>query len=413
MANQIEVKVPDLGDFKNIPVIEVLDQRRLIERLLPEWSAVRNRPQRNAYHRYTVDRHLLEAVARAAGLVRSVARPDLLLLGALFHDIGKGFPGDHSESGRVAAEKIARRMGFPPADVEVLGRLVALHLLLPDTATRRDLDDPTTIEAVARSAGDRTTLELLGALAEADGLATGSAAWGPWKAELVATLVERVLRQLAGEAAPQRGAGLPTAQQRALMAGGRLAVRSEGTTVTVVAPDRHALLAAVTGTLELHRMGIRRAVVLPGEDGMALEIFEVEMVSGSTPDWALVERDLGAVLDGRLLLEARLESLQSAYARGRRAAAPGPARVRILVDNDASATATVLEVRAPDDNGLLHRLTLAIATAGLDVVSAQVSTLGHEIVDAFYVRDSTGGKVADETSLQAVTAALEAAATPS
>ncbi len=179
--------------------IESLDQHGLLVRLIPEWAAVRNKPQRNAYHRFTVDRHLLEAAALAAELTDRVERPDLLLVGALLHDIGKGFPGDHTEVGIEVVGRIGTRMGFSPADVEVLVDLVRYHLLLPDTATRRDLDDPATVARVAAAAGNRLTLHLLAALTEADSRATGPSAWGAWKAGLVADLVERADKLLQGE----------------------------------------------------------------------------------------------------------------------------------------------------------------------------------------------------------------------
>ena len=113
--------------------IESLDQHGLLVRLIPEWSAVRNKPQRNAYHTYTVDRHLLEAAALAAELTGRVERPDLLLVGALLHDIGKGFPGDHTAVGMEVVEHITTRMGFAPADVDILVDLVR-H---PSPAARR------------------------------------------------------------------------------------------------------------------------------------------------------------------------------------------------------------------------------------------------------------------------------------
>ncbi len=191
---------------------ESLDQHGLLVRLLPEWAAVRNKPQRNAYHTFTVDRHLLEAAAIAAGLTDRVERPDLLVIGALLHDIGKGYPGDHTEVGIEVVGRLAARMGFEPDDVAILVDMVRLHLLLPDTATRRDLDDPTTITNVARAAGDRVRLHLLGALTEADSRATGPSAWGSWKAGLVAELVERTDRELSGEGDARAGpAPIPTA----------------------------------------------------------------------------------------------------------------------------------------------------------------------------------------------------------
>ena len=136
-----------------IAALEALDQRQLLERYLPEWAAVRNKPQRNPYHRFTVDRHLLEATANAATLAHRVGRVDLLLIGTLLHDIGKGFPGDHTDVGMTVAADIATRMGFPPEDVDTLVTMVRLHLLLPDSATRRDLDDPATAQRVADEVG--------------------------------------------------------------------------------------------------------------------------------------------------------------------------------------------------------------------------------------------------------------------
>src|SRR5581483_9169152 len=114
----------------------------LMVRLIPEWESVRYRRQRNPLHRFTVDRHLVETAIEAAALTRRVARPDLLLLGALFHDIGKGCPGDHSTAGAEVIPAIARRLGINQRDSEVLVAMVRYHLLLPQTATRRDLDDP-------------------------------------------------------------------------------------------------------------------------------------------------------------------------------------------------------------------------------------------------------------------------------
>ena len=165
---------------------------------------MRNRPQRNPLHTYTVDRHLVEAAARAAALTRNVARPDLLLLSALLHDIGKGWPGDHRVTGEVVARDVARRVGLGPADAELVAGAVRHHLLLPQTATRRDLDDPVTVAQVATVVGGRPLLELLHALAIADGQATGPAAWNDWKEGLVNDLVRRVESQLAGQPRPAR-----------------------------------------------------------------------------------------------------------------------------------------------------------------------------------------------------------------
>ena len=259
-----------------IGVIEALDQLGVWVRILPEWEPVRSRPQRNAYHRFTVDRHLCEAAANAAGLTDRVSRPDLLVLGALLHDIGKGRPGDHTEVGMDLVARIGPRLGLPPEDVDVLVALVRHHLLLPDVATRRDLDDPATIDAVARAVGDRTTLELLDALTEADSRATGPSAWGTWKAGLVAELVDRTMVQLGGAPRhPDRAPTFPSPEHRALLAAGEMVIRGEGSALVLVAPDRPGLFSRVAGVLSLHGLGVLSADAASGENGMALERFRV------------------------------------------------------------------------------------------------------------------------------------------
>ncbi len=389
-----------------VPVVEALDQRRLFERLLPEWTAVRNRPQRNAYHRFTVDRHLLEAVVRAGEHVHEVDRPDLLLLGALLHDIGKGYEGDHSEVGEDVATAVARRMGFDDRDVAVLARVVAYHLVLPEVATRRDLDDPATIELVARVVEDRRTLALLRALTEADSRATGPSAWSPWKAELVATLAERVGLLLDGHPLRAPAPYVPDPDDAELLARGALAVRGSGRRVTVVAPDRPGLLAAAAGALALHRCNVRRATASAAGSGMAVEVFDVEPQFDSLPAWNAVERDLAAILDGDLDVSTQLAAQERAYASARRPAAARRPDRYVVVDNAGSDLASIVEVRAPDRFGLLYEITAALVATGCDVEAAFVDTIGHGVVDSFYVRGPDGGKLVEGPALERVREAL-------
>ena len=389
---------------------ESLDQHGLLVRILPEWAAVRNKPQRNAYHTYTVDRHLLETAALASELTDRVERPDLLLIGALLHDIGKGYPGDHTEVGMEVVGRVATRMGFPPDDVETLVDLVRYHLLLPDTATRRDLDDPTTVSNVARAAGNRVTLHLLGALTEADSRATGPSAWGSWKAGLVAELVARADSVLAGEAGPYGPAPIPEAYvalMEEVRSSGLPSVSLEPPRVVVAAPDRPGLLSAVAGALALHGLDVRAANVT-GADGVAVEVFTVEVARGTWPDTARLREDLARVLADPTALAARLSERGRVYPARRRSTAH-VLGTDVRVDNEASASATVLEVRVPDEVGLLHRVTRALFEAELDVVSARVSTLGEFVVDAFYVREAVGDKVTDPGRLEQVTEAILAA----
>jgi [protein-PII] uridylyltransferase len=372
-----------------IPVWEALDQEGLLATLIPDWERVRNRPQRNPLHRFTVDRHLVECAANAAGLARDVSRPDLLLLAALLHDIGKGWPGDHSVSGQVVARDVCKRVGLSDADVELVAEAVRHHLLLPVVATRRDLDDPMTVEHVATTVGgSRTLLELLHALAIADGIATGPAAWNDWKAGLVADLVRRVGAVLDGEPVPEP---VPLRDdQLALVADGGPAAIVDGNEVTVVALDRPGLLWRAAGVLASHRLTVRGANATAVGD-TAVTVFNVVPEYGDPPDSVLVSSDLRRMLEGRLDVEDRLERRARA-ARGRGFTAPPPKVT--LVDN-ASTTATVVEVRAHDEPGLLWRIGRALGECGLNVHAARIETLGAEAVDVFYVTDAAGGLVTD------------------
>jgi [protein-PII] uridylyltransferase len=371
-----------------VPVWEALDQEGLVASLLPDWDRVRNRPQRNPLHTYTVDRHLVETAARAAVLTRDVARPDLLLLSALLHDIGKGWPGDHRVTGEVVARDAARRVGLGPSDAELVAGAVRHHLLLPQTATRRDLDDPVTVSQVATVVGGRPLLELLHALAIADGLATGPAAWNDWKEGLVGDLVRRVESRLAGEAP---AGPLPLRpDQAALAEEGAPAARVRGSEVTIVAPDRPGLLWQAAGVLASHRLAVRSANAT-SQGAMAVASFTVAPEFGDPPDAGLVSSDLRRALEGRLDVAERLERRMRAYRESPVPVPVAPPKVTLL--DDASRTATVVEVRAHDAPGLLWRIGRALGDCGLDVRAARVETLGAEAVDVFYVVDTSGGPV--------------------
>jgi [protein-PII] uridylyltransferase len=385
-----------------VGVWEALDTEGLVTALIPDWERVRNRPQRNPLHTYTVDRHLAEAAARAATLTREVARPDLLLLAALLHDMGKGWPGDHSVTGEVVARDVVRRMGLPAPDVELVASAVRLHLLLPMVATRRDLDDPVTVTQVATAVGSRVLLEMLHALAIADGLATGPAAWNDWKATLVADLVRRVEAVLDGEPTPQPA---PLREdQLALAAEGGPAATVRGSEVTVVAPDRPGLLWRAAGVLASHRLAVRSANA-SSVGATAVSVFDVEPEFGDPPDATLVAADLRRMLQGRLDVEDRLDRRARAV-RPRMATVPAP---RVSLVDDASDTATVVEVRAHDAPGLLWRVGRALGECGLDVRAARVETLGAEAVDVFYVTDGDGKPLGDGDLRRSIAASVLAA----
>ncbi|MGW8694917.1 [protein-PII] uridylyltransferase, partial [[Kitasatospora] papulosa] len=407
-----------------VAVWEALEAEGIITRLLPDWERVHCRPQRNPVHTWTVDRHLVETAVRASHLTRRVGRPDLLLIAALLHDIGKGWPGDHSVAGEVIARDMAARIGFDKQDVAVVATLVRHHLLLIDTATRRDLDDPATVRSVATAVGSASTLELLHALTEADALATGPAAWSSWRASLVADLVKRVAALLAGEEPPAPEPLAPDAEQErlaveALRTGEpvlSLRTRPEpasedggpepvGVELLIALPDRPGVLPAAAGVLALHRLTVRaadlRSVELPTElgetAGLLVLSWRVAAEYGSLPQAARLRADLVRALDGSLDIRARLAEREAAYPRRRGVKAPPP---RVTVAAAGSRLATVIEVRAQDAPGLLHRIGHALEQSAVRVRSAHVSTLGANAVDAFYVTDPDGEPLAPEQAAQ-------------
>jgi len=381
-----------------VAVLEALDQAGLLVALLPEWAPVRSRPQRHPVHRFTVDRHLMEAAANAAELARDVARPDLLLLGALFHDIGKGYPGDHTDAGVRVMRGLAPRLGLSYGDAATVVAMIRHHLLLPALATRRDLTDPVTVRTVVEAIdGSRDLLDLLHALAVADGRATGPAAWTDWKAGLIDELVDRAAAVLAGATPPQRSP--LSAEQRALAAGGRLAVRADTGTVTVAVPDAPGLLSRIAGVLALHQLDVRSATIdtLPAGPGsstpdgqrMAVSVFAVSPRFGRGPDPAMLRGDVARALAGTLELGARLAAKEQAYP------ATSGAAPRVLWFDGAATDATVLELRAADSVGRLYRVTGALARCGLNVRSALVSSLAGGVVDVFYLVGPDGAPVLD------------------
>ena len=433
-----------------IPVLEALDHVGALTKLLPEWDHVRSRPQRNAYHRFTVDRHLLEAVARTAELrddpafdgdVARRCRGDVLLLGALLHDIAKGIPEDHSTAGSRIAREVGTRLGLDPSGIEVLAWLVRHHLLLADTATRRDLADETTILRFGRTVGDSERLDLLYALTIGDSMATGPAAWNSSRAALVRELYLRTdavleagvvadsvaeerrteLAELVGDAAavglldafPPGYSATFSAPEMArhleLVTEGRFAVDWRDTPddileVTVVAPDRPGLLARVAGALAVLGLDIQGANALSHRDGLALEVFACRDRFGRFDDVGerrRAEELVAAAVEGSADLGELLRQRRRRYR-----AEPGDVVVRF--DLDASTSATVLEVEAPDEVGLLATVASVFADLAVDVTLAKVQTLGDRVIDVFYVRDASGAKIVDRLTLERLHATLVA-----
>jgi [protein-PII] uridylyltransferase len=396
-----------------VRVIESLDQRGIWCRVIPEWQRVRARPQRDAYHRYTVDRHLLEATAEAARLAPGVDRGDLLVVAALLHGLGHGdgdVDGDGDETdpaGRAAlvAGDLATRMGFPDGDAIAVAALVRHHLLLAEVAVRRDLDDPTTIERVAAAVGSTAQLALLAALTEADAVATGPSAWGPAKAALVDQLVVRVAHLLDGGSTEPATVPFPSADQMARLSEGEDHIEARDGVLTVMTENRPGIFGRIAGVLALHGLDVESAVAFSNDDGRALAEFRVSHRIRAEMPWTRVAADLRLALDGRLAVNARLAERARTYARaGRRPVAVGGTTVTF--DEHASADATVIDVQTADGIGVLYRIFVALAELDLDIRAARVQTLGSRVVDAFYARDARGAKITDSHTLGEIERAI-------
>jgi len=374
-----------------IPVIEAYDQVGLMAALISQWEPCRSRPQRNAYHRFTVDRHLLEAAAEASALVEHVDRPDLLVLGALLHDIGKGYPGDHTDVGVELIANIASHMGYGDEDQRLLVDMCRHHLLLPDAATRRDLDDDGTIASVAETVGSVRLLELLGQLTEADSIATGPSAWNGSKAKLVNTLVKRVRLVLEGGApADVVGEGFPGPRERSLMQQDGFVVDIDGPIVTVVQSDAAGAFSRVAGVLTLNGLDITGAAAHT-ENGRALSQFTVQH---SDFDHGRLRAQMLEGVVGRLALESRVADRRRTYARSFKRSSAAPTEPTISFDNHTSEAATVVEVACPDQIGLLYRISRTLSEMLIAISTARIQTIGDRVIDAFYV-SVNGEKITD------------------
>lgn len=408
---------------EGVRALEAMDAAGLLVALIPQWQGVRCRPQRDQYHRFTVDMHLFAVVAELAASRQSpdadvrdawarVPDPDPLFLGALLHDVGKGRGGDHSQIGARLAAEVAERMGFEPLTVDDVTFLVREHLSLAVLATRRDLGDRRTIAEAAERTQDPARLAMLFLLTRADSLATGPEAWSKFRSMLVRELYARTMRQLEGR--PEAAASSPPRELALLeepLEGDEVRTSvigsDEAHEYVLVARDRPGLLATVCGVLALRGIDVHDAEIYTRTDGVAVEIFRVMGSHGEIPDdrWGRVEADIRSALRGDLDLDEAL-GRKAAQVRRRRAVRPVAAG-RVVVDNRASDTHTVVELHTEDRVGLLRDVTHALYEAGCDLSLAKVATYGAEVVDVFYVRNLRGGRITDPEHLERIERSLE------
>jgi [protein-PII] uridylyltransferase len=437
--------------------LEALDRLGILTAFLPGWADVRCRPQRDPYHRLTVDAHLtgsLRVMGRLlagegagddpvqAEAIGQVLDRDPLLLGALLHDIGKNGEGGHVPVGARVVASILDRMGVEPPARDLVRFMVERHLLLPDTATRRDLSDENLVLDVAAVVGSSDRLAALYLLAKADAEATGPAAWTSWRRTLIHELVAKVehvlergemgteiaeqladtigrIRSILEDEPSEEVERFLRRMPRAYLLAVDLArvarhyatiappvgakdvraVHFDGTRpgtyeVLVVARDRAGLLSWIAGSLALAGMSILTAHVFTTDDGVAADLFEVEGVwEPDVPErrWREFRGMLRRAVDGSISLERRVDEKRRWYPPPR-----VPTPVTVTVDNGASDFSTVIEVGAPDRLGLLYDITRTFAELGIDVHLAKVATYEGRVIDSFYVRDALGPKLLDD-----------------
>lgn len=447
--------------------LEAMDRAGVLSRFLPEWEAVRCRPQRDPYHQFSVDVHLLQTVTGVARILAgetgddplaaeaasAIDDRDAVLLGAFLHDIGKVGEGSHVPKGVEVAASVLSRMAVPDPTARSVLFLVQEHLLLSDTATRRDASDQNLVLDVAARVQDPQRLAMLYVLTVADARATGPHAWTAWRQALVRELVARVERVLQRkEMGPDR-AGLlarriervgallgeehPQAVQAYLarlprtyllateppavahdfhlvapaLSASEVRTRAgwgerEGTyELTVVARDRPGLLALIAGALAVSGMNILSARAFTTEDGVAIDQFVVEPAFRGEIDeerWRRFRTDLRRALEGRISLDHRIADKRTHYPPP-----PADVPVHVTVDNATSDFYTIVEVSASDRIGLLFELARALHLLQLDVHLAVVATYGVRVVDAFYVRDLIGEKVIEPERISRIEAAIK------
>ena len=450
-----------------------MNDATVLGRFIPDFGRVVAQMQFDMYHFYTVDEHTLNAIGilnrietgeaadkfpLAAELIGQIASRRALALSVLLHDVGKGRGGNHSEIGGAIAERLGPRLGLSAEETETAAWLVRWHLGMSGVTTRRDLEDPRTVRDFAALVQSPERLKALTVLTTVDISAVGPGRWNNWKAGLLEDLYHRTAELLAGavDAAPgaERIARIQ-AESRALLpewsdtqfaAFAALAARGywlafdaatharharlvrgaerdnqaltietradehrDVTEVTIHTADHAGLFASLAGAFAMCGLSIVDAKIFTLANGMALDVFWAQDVSGDplSPSkrarlLVMIERALAGTPpspDELARLKAKLPERTRSF----------PVTPRVLIDNEASSTHTIIEINGRDRPGLLHEVTLALTRLNLQIASSKISTYGHKVIDVFYVKDIFGMKITDQSKQQRVSKALLAA----
>jgi len=424
----------------------------LLSRYIPEFSEVEGKVHYDLYHVHPVDVHSILAVGELrklreglyqrdypllTELIREIDKPEILFLAALLHDIGKGMEGDHSFVGAEIARRIGVRMGLSSEDRDLMGFLVSHHLLMVETALRRDLHDEQVILRFANEIKNINQLKMLYLLTFADIKAVGPEAWTSWKDTLLMELFlrtshffekdgmtgpflkgEEMAKKLRDSLSPEMVSRyvehLPdrylscysleeithhiemarSVEEELLLAEWRVEKEIQAK-VTVCTKDRYGLFSKITGSMFLNRLNILEAQIHTWENGIALDTFWVE---DDTKD---IERrleqfkqDLEEILSGKVSLKDLPSKRKESNGIKQKVIPSVPGEVRI--NNQDSGFYTIVEVFGEDRLGILYELTQALTDHGCDIHFARISTLGNRIVDVFYVQDEFGEKIQEK-----------------
>ena len=442
-----------------------LNEAGVFGRFVPDFGRVVAQMQYNMYHHFTVDEHtimalgilhdiergrLKEVAPIATEVVQKVLSRRVLYLAVLLHDIAKGRPGDHSEVGARIAKRLCPRLGLSNEETETVAWLVLQHLAMSDTAFKRDIDDPKTIETFAGVVQSVERLRLLVVLTVADIRAVGPGTWNSWKAVLLRELYWRTEEVLSGglttegrqarikaarealktaladwpkkEIAAHLARSYPSywlaydtdthvrhaqlvreaeRDERPLIVDTRVDRYRDATEVTIYTPDHPGLFSRIAGAMAVAGASIDAARIFTLKNGMALDSFYVRDAQGGPYDRPDKLARLSAAIEQTL--SGRMRPLQELERR--RSPIPSRLRVfqvqpRVLIDNKASARHTVIEVNGRDRTGLLYRLTLALSQLQLIIHSAKISTFGERAVDVFYVQTALGEKIENDAKLK-------------
>ena len=393
----------------------------------------------------------------SAEVVHKILSRPVLYLAVLLHDIAKGRGGDHSVLGADVAMQLGPRLGLSAAETETVAWLVRYHLAMSDTAFQRDLMDPKTIETFAALVQSPERLRLLLVLTVCDIRAVGPNVWNGWKAALLRQLYNATERVLSGGTlsggraerikaiqaeVAERLVGWTEAEKEEHFARGyapywlsfptdtlvrqaELVRRAERdrqplaiehridgersvTEVTIYTLDTHGLFARLAGAMAISGANIVDAKIFTLANGMALDTFWIQDLEGKPFDGpqrlARLAARVELALSNRLDIQRELDSQRSSWPKRDRVFTVEP---RVLIDNNASDTFTVIEVNGRDRPGFLHVVTRALTRLNLQIASAHITTYGERAVDVFYVKDLFGLKVVHQDKLKQIADTVE------